>query len=207
MGASIGVLHGMAIAGLPERAVATIGDSTFFHSGMPALANMVHNQSRGVVILMDNGTTAMTGHQDHPGTAWSLHGEDAPHVEFKPLLSAMGVQKIVEVDAFNIAEVETGLNECLEYDGPSVLITKGLCVFISRDPQPSYVVDADTCIACGECFKLGCPAIVKSDEHNPRTGKAKASIDPTLCTGCDVCRQACPTGAIRPPAQTKRSKI
>ena len=208
MGASIGVLHGMAIAGLPEKAVATIGDSTFFHSGMPALANMVHNQSRGVVILMDNGTTAMTGHQDHPGTAWSLHGEDVPHVEFKPLLSALGVQKIVEVNAFDIAEVETGLNECLEYDGPSVLITKGLCVFISRDPQPSYIVDTDTCIACGECFKLGCPAIVKSDEHNPRTGKAKASIDPTLCTGCDVCRQVCPTGAIHPPAQTtKRSKI
>jgi len=206
MGASIGVLHGMAIAGVPERAVATIGDSTFFHSGMPALANMVHNQSRGVVILMDNGTTAMTGHQDNPGTAWSLHGKGVPHIEFKPLLHAMGVEKVVEVNAFDVAEVEAGLKECLEYDGPSVLITKGLCVFISRDPQPSHIVDTDTCVACGECFKLGCPAIVKSDEHNRKTAKAKASIDPILCTGCDICRQVCPTGAIHPPMQTERSK-
>ena len=206
MGASIGVLHGMAIAQLPEKGAATIGDSTFFHSGMPALANMVHNQSHGVVILMDNGTTAMTGHQDHPGTTWSLHGKDVPHIEFKPLLHAMGAKKVVEVNAFAVAEVEKGLKECLDYDGPSVLITKGLCVFISRNPQPPYVVDTDSCVACGECFKLGCPAIVKSNEHNPKTGKAKASIDPTLCVGCDVCRQVCPTGAIHPPIGVERSE-
>jgi len=197
MGASVGVLHGMSIAGLPERAVATIGDSTFFHSGMPPLLNMVHNGSRGVVIIMDNGTTAMTGHQDNPGTSWSLHCEEAPHVEIEPLVQVMGVKKVLTVNAFDVSAVENGLKECLAYDGPSVLITKGLCAQLDRTPKPPYAVNPDECIACGTCFKLGCPAIIKSEEINEKTGEAKAKIDPALCVGCDICRQICPTGAIQ----------
>jgi indolepyruvate ferredoxin oxidoreductase alpha subunit len=122
MGASVGVLHGMSIAGMPERAVATIGDSTFFHSGIPALVNMVHNQSRGVSIIMDNGTTAMTGHQDHPGTTWSLRNSSAPRVAIEPLVRALGVGKVRPVDAFDMGDVKDGLDDCLAYDGPSVLI-------------------------------------------------------------------------------------
>lgn len=196
MGASVGVLHGMSIAGLPERAVATIGDSTFFHSGMPALLNMVHNQSRGIVIIMDNGTTAMTGHQDNPGTDWTLHSEDAPHVKIEPLVRAMGVKKVLTVNAFDTGKVESGLKECLAYDGPSVLITKGLCAQLDRAPKTPYEVNTEECIACGTCFKLGCPAIIKSDKVNTKTGQAKAKIDSVLCVGCDICRQICPTGAI-----------
>jgi indolepyruvate ferredoxin oxidoreductase alpha subunit len=195
MGASIGVLHGMSIAGIPERAVATIGDSTFFHSGLPALVNMVHNQSRGVVILMDNGTTAMTGHQDHPGTGWSLRAPQAPRVEFEPLIRAMGVTKVVSVNAFDIAEVERGLEDCLSHDGPSVLITKGLCAQLNRSPASSYHVREEVCVACGTCFLLGCPAIVRSEARG-RADRPKARIDATLCVGCDHCRQVCPTGAI-----------
>lgn len=198
MGASIGVMHGMSIAGMPERAVATIGDSTFFHSGMPALVNMVHNRSRGVTIIMDNGTTAMTGHQDHPGTDWSLHENDAPHIEIEPLVRAMGIEKVRVVDAFNLAEVKDGLDDCLAYDGPSVLITKGPCVQIAKPSTPTYRVDAETCIACGTCFKLGCPAIIKSQE-TAANGLAKAEIDPTLCVGCDMCLQVCPVQAIEAP--------
>jgi len=199
MGASIGVLHGMAIAGLPERAVATIGDSTFFHSGMAPLANMVHNGSRGVVIIMDNGTTAMTGHQDHPGTQWTLHGQPAKAIDIEKVIRAMGVEKVRVVNAFDVKEVENGLKDCLAYEGVSVLITRGLCVQVSKAHGGIYWVDVNACIACGTCFRLGCPAIVKSEVKNPKTGANKAAIDPTLCVGCDACRQVCPVGAIHAP--------
>jgi len=204
MGASVGVLHGMAIAGMPERAVATIGDSTFFHSGMPALANMVHNRSRGVVIVMDNGTTAMTGHQDHPGTSWSLHETEAPHVPIEPVVRALGVEKVRTVDAFNVQQVKEGLDDCLAFDGPSVLITQGLCAQISKLKMAAYEVNPDACIACRTCFKLACPAIVTSDAVAEPTGRAKAAIDPTQCVGCDMCRQVCPVGAIRAPGGDQR---
>jgi indolepyruvate ferredoxin oxidoreductase alpha subunit len=202
MGASIGVLHGMSLAGLPENRVCTIGDSTFFHSGMPPLVNMVHNPSRGVVILMDNSVTAMTGHQDHPGVDWSVTPDrPAPRIEIEPLVKAMGVKKVKVVDAFNIKEVEAGLKECLDYEGAAVLITRGECVFVSRDPQPAYRVDLEVCVACQLCFKVGCPAIGLASEKNPKNNKFKSHIEPTLCTGCDICRQVCPTGAIQPPAE------
>jgi len=203
MGASVGVLHGMAIAGMPERAVATIGDSTFFHSGMPALVNMVHNRSRGVVLIMDNGTTAMTGHQDHPGTGWSLHEKQAPHVEIEAVVKALGVEKVRTVDAFDVEQVKEGLDDCLAFDGPSVLITKGLCAQLSKPKSATYVVNADQCIACGTCFKLGCPAIAKSEAVVDGTERAKAEIDPTQCVGCDMCLQVCPVQAIKAPSDAE----
>ena len=201
MGASIGVLHGMAIAGVPEKGVATIGDSTLFHSGLPALANMVHNQSCGVVIVMDNGTTAMTGHQDHPGTDWSLHDKPVPRIPIEPLVRAMGVKKVVLVDAFDMTAVKAGLDECLAFDGVSVLITEGPCVQVTKPDLAAYKVDPEVCIACGTCFKLGCPAIVKSELVHEATGKRKAEIDSTQCVGCDMCRQVCPTSAIYRPGE------
>lgn len=201
MGASIGVLHGMSIAGMPERGVATIGDSTFFHSGIPALANLVHNQGSGVTIIMDNATTAMTGHQDHPGTDWSLHAEHAPRVPIEPLVRALGVSQVRTVDAFDVSAVRAGLEEALAQEGPAVLITEGPCVQVSRPPLVRYEVDAERCVGCGTCFRLGCPAIIKSDARHENTGKQKAAIDPTLCVGCDMCRQVCPVSAIHPPEE------
>jgi len=197
MGASIGVLHGMSIADLPEVRVCTIGDSTFFHSGLPALANMVHNEGRGCVILMDNYTTAMTGHQDHPGTDYKvLRTNRARKIEIEPLIKAIGVKMVKTVDAFNIKEVEEGLKECLAFDGPSVLITTGACVQINKTSQAPYVVDADRCIACQQCLKAGCPAIMVSEEINAKTKNKKCRIDPTLCNGCGVCSQICGVKAI-----------
>jgi indolepyruvate ferredoxin oxidoreductase alpha subunit len=200
MGASIGVLHGMSLAGIPENRVCTIGDSTFFHSGMAPLVNMVHNGSRGVVILMDNSVTAMTGHQDHPGVDWAVtEDRKAKKVDLEGVVRALGVEKVKVVDAFKVKEVETGLKECLEFDGPSVLITRGECIFVSRNPQAPYHVEEDKCIACHMCFRVGCPAIGLSTNRYEKNNKFKSHIDPTLCIGCDVCRQVCPTGAITPP--------
>ena len=208
MGASIGVLHGMSLADIPEGRVCTIGDSTFFHSGMAPLANMVHNRSRGVVILMDNSSTAMTGHQDHPGLDWSVvESRKTVKVDMEQVVRAIGVKKIKVVNAFNIKEVEVGLKECLDFDGPSVLITRGECIFVSRSPKPSYTVDVGKCIACHICFRVGCPAIGLSTEKNPKNNKFKSHIDPMLCIGCDVCRQVCPTGAITPLAESVREGL
>lgn len=206
MGASIGVLHGMSLAKIPENRVCTIGDSTFFHSGMPPLANMVHNGSRGVVVIMDNSTTAMTGHQDHPGMEWQVTKQrPAKKIEIEPLVRALGVEKVKTVNAFNVKEVKRGFEECLEFDGPSVLITKGECIFVSRKPKPAFTVNHDKCIACHTCFRVGCPAVVLSDVKYEKNGKFKSSIDPTLCNGCSVCSQVCPTGAIEPPEAGKES--
>ena len=199
MGASIGVLHGMGKSGLPEPAVCTIGDGTFFHAGIPPLLNMVHNHGKGTVIIMDNRTTAMTGHQDHPGNNYTLMGKPTREVDIETLVRALGVEKVMRVDAFDVKAMGKALKECTAYDGTAVLIAKGPCIFVSRNPQPAYTVDADKCVACGTCAKAGCPATIKIDAVNPKTKMKKAGIDPVLCIGCDICRQVCPTGAIQKP--------
>jgi indolepyruvate ferredoxin oxidoreductase alpha subunit len=199
MGASIGVLHGMGKSNLPEPAVATIGDSTFFHAGIPPLLNMVHNKGVGTVIIMDNSTTAMTGHQDHPGMGVNLMGERTKKVAIDELVKAIGVEKILKVNAFDVKAMEEALKECTAYKGTAVLIAEGECVFISRNPQPAYEVDLDLCTACGICSRMGCPAIVKVKAKHEKTGKRKTGIDPVLCSGCDVCAQVCPTSAIQKP--------
>jgi indolepyruvate ferredoxin oxidoreductase alpha subunit len=197
MGASIGVLHGMGKSGLPEHPVCTIGDSTFFHAGIPPLLNMVHNKGVGTVIIMDNRTTAMTGHQDHPGIDKTLMGEPTKRVDIHGLVKAMGVEKVLKVDAFDVGAMERALKECTAFRGTSVLIAEGDCVFVSRTEKPAPEVDLDLCTACGLCAKLSCPAIVKVDEANQKTKKRKSGINPVLCNGCDVCAQVCPAKAIK----------
>jgi indolepyruvate ferredoxin oxidoreductase alpha subunit len=206
MGASIGVLHGISLAKISENAVCTIGDSTFFHSGMPPLVNMVHNGGRGVVVIMDNSSTAMTGHQDNPGIGWNVtRDRKAKKIEIEPLVRAMGVEKVVTVNAFNVKEVKEGLEECLEFEGVAVLITKGECIFVSRNPKPAFTVNTEKCIACHTCFKVGCPAVVMDVMKNEKNDKFKVKIDPTLCNGCSVCSQVCPTGAIEATQPGKES--
>ena len=197
MGASIGVLHGMGKSGLPEPSVCTIGDSTFFHAGIPPLLNMVHNKGAGTVIIMDNRTTAMTGHQDHPGIDKTLMGEPTKRVDIYGLVKAMGVEKALKVNAFDVDAMEKALKECTAFKGTSVLIAEGDCVFISSPATPAHEIDADLCTACGLCAKLSCPAIVKAEAVNPKTKKRKSAINPVLCNGCDVCAQVCPTKAIK----------
>jgi len=197
MGASIGVAHGFDIAGIPDRFMAVIGDSTFFHAGIPPLLDIVHNGGKSTVVILDNHTTAMTGHQDHPGVGFRLGGAPAPKVEIEAVVRACGVTDVHKVDAFDVKAVEQTFKAALDFDGPSVVIVEGPCFFVGPGATRAYAVDSDACIACGICFKLGCPAIVRSEEVNAKTGKPKAKIDPVLCVGCDMCAQVCTSGAIQ----------
>ena len=203
MGASIGVAHGLDIAEIPDPFVAVIGDSSFFHAGIPPLLNIVHNGGNSTVVILDNRTTAMTGHQDHPGVGQTLGGEPTREVEIEALVRACGVTDVHKVDAFDVEAVEAAYASALAHDGPSVVIVEGPCYFVGPGMQGTYEVDAETCIACGTCFKLGCPAIKRAKEVNEKTGRAKAEIDPVLCVGCDMCAQVCPVEAIHPTTDEK----
>ncbi|MGQ9768243.1 MAG: indolepyruvate ferredoxin oxidoreductase subunit alpha [Anaerolineae bacterium] len=199
MGAGIAVAHGAAKAGSPERHVAVIGDSTFFHTGISALINVMYNQSPVVTIIMDNRSTGMTGHQENPGTGHTLQGKPAPRIELEPLVRALGVKHVKTVPAFHVDEIEKTLKEYLKLDEPSVLITEEPCALLpeARKRWVPLEVLGDKCNGCTLCFRIGCPAILKSDELDEKTRRPKALIDPSLCTGCEVCAQVCPRHAIK----------
>ena len=199
MGSSIGQAHGAAKAGSPERHVAVLGDSTFFHTGVPALINAAYNRSPIVTIIMDNRVTGMTGHQENPGTGRTLQGNDAPVIELEPLVRACGITAVKTVPAYEVEEIEATLKEFLKLDEPSVLITREECALLPAARKrwvPLEVMD-DICNGCTLCFRIGCPAILKSDELDEKTQRPKALIDETLCTGCEVCAQICPRDAIK----------
>ncbi len=198
MGASIGMAHGLKQAGAQEKVIAIIGDSTFFHAGLSPLASTVYNRGNIVVAVLDNRITAMTGGQQHPGTGITLQGEEGRRIEIAPVARAMGVEHIWEVDAWDVKEIGRALREAMAVeDGPSVVVVRGACVFTPYFQQrPVVAVDLETCTACGTCFRVGCPAILKSEVIDERANKPKATIDPLLCTGCTVCLQVCPVGAI-----------
>ena len=196
MGASVGVAHGFDVAGLSEPFIAVIGDSTFFHAGIGPLLNIVHNGGRSTVVILDNYTTAMTGHQDHPGVAERLGGQPAHKVDIETLVRASGVTDIHKVDAFDVKRVDQAVKSALDFDGPSVVIVDGPCFFVGPGSSEPYTVDADLCNGCALCFRMGCPAIVRSAQVDAKTKRPQAEIDPVLCVGCDMCAQICPREAI-----------
>jgi indolepyruvate ferredoxin oxidoreductase alpha subunit len=191
MGASIGQALGMARAGISrDRVVAVIGDSTFLHSGITPLVNAVYNQGQITVIIMDNGTTAMTGHQDHPATGISAQGKPTKAVKLEDLVRGVGVDDVKVVDAFNIRNLRAALRESLEKPELSVIIVRGACsVRVPRRAAPR-AVDTERCNQCGVCLLIGCPAI--------QSGNGQVFIDVALCAGsaCTICQQICPRQAI-----------
>jgi indolepyruvate ferredoxin oxidoreductase alpha subunit len=197
MGASIGHAFGIEKAGkTKKKTVALLGDSTFLHSGITALANVVYNKGTQVTIIADNRITAMTGGQDHPGTSRTLMGEATHAIDLVKLCEALGVEHIRVVDPYDIEETTNVLKEEIERDAASVVITNRPCMlFPKKIKDTPFKVITEECTACGTCFRVGCPAIVNSAETNEK-GRPKAEIDPTLCTGCSICAQTCPADAI-----------
>lgn len=188
MGASVSKAIGFAKAykgSKKNRVVAAIGDSTFIHSGITPLIDAVYNKANVVICILDNETTAMTGHQEHPGTGKTIMGEDAPKLDLEALCKAIGVAHVRVANPNNLKETEKVLKEELAFDGPSVIIFKSPCVVKDRSvwKKPLKVV-SEKCAACGACFKIGCPAIT-------RDKSGKAIVDPILCIGCGVCVQVC----------------
>ena len=191
MGASISSLHGMEKAKGKEYIknwVAVIGDSTFLHTGVNSLMNMMYNKATGTVMILDNSTTGMTGHQDHAATGKTLMGEETWAIDIPGLCRAIGVKHVVEVNAFDIALLEKTVKEEVERDEVSVIITKTPCVLLSKAKKPLYRVDKDKCKGCGMCMKPGCPAMTKDAD-------GKIVIDDTMCTGCGLCNSLCKFGA------------
>ena len=200
MGGSIGVGQGLARAlegKDADRVIAVLGDSTFVHSGIPSLVNAAYNQTNLTVIIADNGTTAMTGQQDHPGTGRTLQGEQVPQLDFEALARSVGVDKVITVDPLDVDATVQAVRAATEHQGPAVVIARRPCLFVDRDQYEGVVqVDAELCTRCKLCLRLGCPAI--------SLGAEAATVDPHLCVGCDLCVEICPQHAFtRTPQEIK----
>ncbi|MDD5935236.1 MAG: indolepyruvate ferredoxin oxidoreductase subunit alpha [Clostridiales bacterium] len=193
MGSSISSLHGMEKAkgkDYIKNWVAVIGDSTFMHTGVNSLINMVYNQGTGTVMILDNRTTGMTGHQDHAATGKTLMGDPTYEVNIMELCKAIGVKNVVEVNSYDIALLEKTIKEEVAKDEISVIITKAPCVLLSKAPvKEQCYVDPDKCKKCGMCMKPGCPAMTKTENGT-------VWINDTMCNGCGLCEKLCKSGAI-----------
>jgi indolepyruvate ferredoxin oxidoreductase alpha subunit len=175
--------------------VAVIGDSTFLHSGITGLVNGVYNKGQITLIILDNGTTAMTGHQEHPGTGISAQGKETRKVELEQLVRGIGVNDVKVVDAFNMKALRASVRSSLDNPELSVIIVRGACsVRVPKRGEPR-AIDAERCNLCGTCLLLGCSAIQREDE--------RFFIDPALCVGdsCTICQQLCPRQAIGPQSK------
>ncbi|ORJ59242.1 indolepyruvate ferredoxin oxidoreductase subunit alpha [Geothermobacter hydrogeniphilus] len=196
MGASISAAHGMArvnaIAGRDEKPVAVIGDSTFFHSGMTGLLSLAFNGGNALVIIMDNRATGMTGGQENPGTGKTLQGNPTRQVDMVPLVKALGIDNVVELNTYDLAATEAAIRKGLETPGPYVLIDRNPCVLRYKIRKPAMTVDQDKCTGCRACLKVACMALGLTASGE----KPKVQVDPNVCNGCGVCRQMCKFDAM-----------
>lgn len=198
MGAGITMAQGFAVAEPQKKAVAFVGDSTFFASGLPGMVNAVYNNHDMTLVVLDNATTAMTGSQPHPGTGVTLMGQQHDPVQIRRVLEAIGVTCIVEANPLNLREAEAAAAEALEFPGPSAVLYVSPCVQLVP-PEASFQVDVDRCTGCKRCItSIGCPAIgFDRDIAGPRSGnRGQAFVDDSLCTGCGLCASLCPTAAL-----------
>ena len=191
MGASLSAIHGFNKAGGKEnesKTVAVIGDSTFMHSGMTGLANIAYNQSNSTVVILDNSITGMTGHQQNPLTGKNIKGDPAGHIDLEALIRSMGIEHVRVVDPYDLKACEEAVKEELQFEGPSVIISRRPCVLLKYvKHNPPLSVDPEKCRSCKACMQIGCPAL---------SMKKTAVVDETLCVGCGVCKQLCGFSAI-----------
>ncbi len=193
MGSSISTLHGMEKARGKEYIrnwVAVIGDSTFMHTGINSLMNMVYNQSCGTVVILDNSTTGMTGHQDHAATGKTLKGETVPAIDITRLCRSLGIEHVYEISAFDLDGLTEAFRRETQRDAVSVIITKAPCVLLKGVTFPDKCVPIpEKCKKCGACLRPGCPALT-------RNADGTISIDETMCNGCGLCEKLCKFDAI-----------
>lgn len=195
MGASITTLLGMEKAlekgGLTPRQLAVIGDSTFFHSGLTGLLDIIFNNGKSTVLILDNSITAMTGHQDNPGSGRNLMGQPAPRVDIAKLVrDGLGIEHTYEIDAYRVKEMRELLKDEIARPAPSVIVVRRPCMLLFRKAVWSpMLVKSDVCTACRACLRVGCPALTAGPD-------GQATIVGALCTGCTICAQVCPFQAI-----------
>lgn len=195
MGAGITIAQGISVADPGKKALAFIGDSTFFASGITGVVNAVYNQHDITIVILDNSTTAMTGLQPHPGTGQTLMGPHSDPISIEQMLNAAGVTCITHANPHFLEESVHAATEAISYKGPSAIIFKAPCMQLVRPEQPARV-DTERCTGCFRCIeRMGCPALAKDDAGT------HARVDATLCAGCGLCADVCPFDAIDAPVR------
>lgn len=192
MGGGISVAHGMYCAKNKQKVVGILGDSTFFHSGMTGLLDIAYNKGGSVIIVLDNRITAMTGHQDNPGTGKTITGQDTVAVSIAEIGKSLGFSNIIEVNPREIEKNVEVLKKALDSNEPWLIIAKTPCpLAVRKMPGKPLRIHQDKCRQCRLCLKLGCPAI-------ERDSKGVMTVNPLLCAGCGLCEQVCPFDAYEP---------
>jgi indolepyruvate ferredoxin oxidoreductase alpha subunit len=196
MGGSFGIANGLAHV-IDAPVIAHLGDSTFFHAGIPPLIDAVYNKANITMVILDNSATAMTGFQPHPGTGYTATGDETAQLKIEDIARACGVKFVEVIDPFDLKKATEAIEKAIRFDGPAVIVSRRLCTIIEQREKRErkekiipYHIDQNKCnIKCDACVKLlGCPAIIKRD--------GKTMIDSSLCPGCGICAQICPYKAI-----------
>ena len=194
MGGGFSLAMGMSKAfeatGQKKKVFGVLGDSTFFHSGMTGAAEILYNKGNVIPVVLDNHITGMTGHQDNPGSGYTLQGELADAIKIEDVLHAYGYKNVIIVDPQDLTAMQKAVDDALASTVPAAIITRRPCLLIKRikHDRGLCVVDEEKCIGCRKCLTVGCPAVMVKDR--------KSHIDATQCVGCTVCAQVCPVGAI-----------
>jgi len=187
---AMGISKAMEATGQKKKIFGVVGDSTFFHSGMTGAAEILYNKGSVIPVVLDNHITGMTGHQDNPGSGYTLQGEMADAIKVEDVLRGFGYKNVIIVDPQDLTAMQKAVDDALASEVPAAIIARRPCLLIKRIKHDIGLceVDRDKCIGCRKCLKVGCPAVMIKDK--------KSFIDATQCVGCTVCAQVCPVGAI-----------